>query len=246
MKKDQGVSRRTVLRGLGATVALPWFESLATRTARGADPGSADQPPRRMVFLFVPNGAHMPDWTPAEEGPLPGKLPKTLEPLASHKEYLTVLSGMTLNGGRSQGDGPGDHARCVGSYLTCAHPKKTSGKDIRNGVSVDQVAAAQVGQRTRLPSLELGCEPSAQAGRCDSGYSCIYTSNMSWRTATSPMTKETNPRAVFDRLFGNQSTDADRKALAGRNRRRRSILDFVAADAESLKQKLAATDRQKL
>jgi len=246
MKTNQGVSRRTVLRGLGVSLALPWLESLAPQAGSAAEALSDGELPRRMVFLFVPNGAHMPDWTPAEEGPLPGKLPPTLTPLSAHREYLTALSGLALDGGRAHGDGPGDHARCVASFLTTAHPRKTSGKDIRNGVSVDQVAATQLGHRTRLPSLELGCEPSAQAGRCDSGYSCIYTSNMSWRTATSPMTKETNPRAVFDRLFGDRSTDADRRALAGRDRRRQSILDFVAEDAQSLKARLEAADRQKL
>jgi hypothetical protein len=198
-----------------------------------------------MVFLFVPNGAHMPDWTPTEEGTLEN-LPPTLEPLARHKAYLNVLSGLTIDAGRPHGDGPGDHARCVASFLTCAHPKKTDGKDIRAGMSVDQAAAAQIGHRTRLASLELGCEPSAQAGRCDSGYSCIYTSNMSWRTPTSPMTKEVNPRPVFDRLFGDRSTGADREALTRRNRDRRSILDYVAADAEALKRKLGEADQQKL
>jgi hypothetical protein len=198
-----------------------------------------------MAFLFVPNGAHMPDWTPPEEGPL-GNLPSILEPLDRHKPSLLVLGGLTLDGGRAHGDGPGDHARCVASFLTSAHPHKTSGKDIRNGVSVDQVAAAEVGDRTRFASLELGCEPSAQAGRCDSGYSCVYTSNMSWRTPTSPMTKETNPRAVFDRLFGKPTTEQDRAQLARRARLRKSVLDVVAADADDLRSNLGKTDRRKL
>jgi hypothetical protein len=243
MSEKQGISRRTVLRGVGASLALPWIESLAPRAAAGEAAGGG--PPRRMVFLFVPNGAHMPDWTPAEEGPLE-KLPPILQPLDAFKGQLSVLSGLTIDGGRPHGDGPGDHARCVASFLTCAHPKKTDGKDIRAGTSVDQAAATQIGHRTRLASLELGCEPSAQAGRCDSGYSCIYTSNMSWRTPTSPMTKEVNPRAVFDRLFGDRSTGADREALTRRNRDRRSILDYVAADAEALKRRLGAADQQKL
>ena len=176
--------RAAVARGDGAA------------TARAAAAGV----PLRTAFLFVPNGMHMPDWRPAAEGPLE-KLPPILEPLAAQVAQLTVLTGLALHGGEALGDGPGDHARCVASFLTAAHPRKTDGKDIRNGVSVDQVAAAALGRQTRFASLELGCEPSAQAGNCDSGYSCVYTSNMSWRSPTSPMAKEVNPRAVFDRLF---------------------------------------------
>jgi hypothetical protein len=189
---------------------------------------------------------HMPDWRPAEEGPLGDQLPPILAPLSAHKSQLTVLTHMTLDGGRAHGDGPGDHARCVASYLTGAHPKKTSGKDIRNGVSVDQVGASKIGHQTRFPSLELGTQPSSQGGRCDSGYSCVYTSNMSWRTATSPMTKETNPRAVFDRLFATNATADDRKAQSKRDRYRKSVLDFVAEDAEALSRNLGVADRRKL
>jgi hypothetical protein len=166
--------------------------------------------------------------------------------LEAHKPKLTVLSGLTLNGGRALGDGPGDHARCVASYLTGAHPYKTDGKDIRNGISVDQAAAQAIGDRTRFASLELGCEASAQAGRCDSGYSCVYTSNMSWRSETSPMAKETNPRAVFDRLFGSGDSQEDSKSRAERDRHRKSILDFVADDATALRQNLGAADQRKL
>ena len=143
------------------------------------------------------------------------------------------------------GDGPGDHARCVASFLTGAHPKKTDGKGISNGVSVDQNAAQAIGQKPRFPSLELGTEPSSQGGRCDSGYSCIYTSNMSWRTPTSPMTKEINPRAVFDRLFGNSDKAGEQKSRAKRDRYRKSILDLVAEDASDLKRKLGAGDVRK-
>jgi hypothetical protein len=240
MSKSRQIGRRTVLRGMGAAVALPWLESLSFGSA-----GAPEGPPRRMAFLFVPNGAHMPDWKPKEEGPL-GTLPPILKPLRQHKSDLLVLSGLTLDGGRPHGDGPGDHARCVASFLTSAHPRKTAGKDIRNGISVDQVAAREVGERTRFPSLELGCEPSAQAGRCDSGYSCVYTSNVSWRTPTSPMTKEVHPRAVFDRLFGGPAAKVDRAVVAKQSRYRKSILDLVAEDARSLRDKLGKSDRQKL
>lgn len=246
MSVTKRVSRRTVLRGLGAAMALPWLEAMTSKQrVLGGEPAAGNDPPLRAAFLFVPNGIHMPDWTPSEEGPL-GELPATLQPLETHKSSLSVLSGLTLNGGRALGDGPGDHARCVASFLTGAHPHKTDGKDIENGVSVDQLAANALGRRTRFPSLELGVEPSSQGGRCDSGYSCVYTSNMSWRTATSPMAKETNPRAVFDRLFGTGRSEQDLQGLARRARYRKSILDFVAEDAEDLKRTLGARDQMKL
>jgi len=242
MSRSGRISRRTVLRGLGASLALPLLEAMTPRVARGA---TQTGPPRRMAFFFVPNGAHMPDWKPKDEGAL-GELPAILKPLESHKSEMTVLTEMALDGGRAHGDGPGDHARCVASFLTGAHPHKTSGKDIRNGISVDQVAAQKIGHLTRFPSLELGTQPSSQGGRCDSGYSCVYTSNVSWRTPTSPMAKEINPRAVFDRLFGRQEDSADVAATARRDKYRKSVLDFVAEDAASLKRKLGSTDQRKL
>ena len=242
MSTIQGMSRRTVLRGMGTAMALPLLDAMMPRSARAA---AASKPPVRMAFLFTANGKHMPDWTPKDEGKLTD-LPSILKPLEAHKSNLLVLSGLTLNGGRALGDGPGDHARCVASFLTGAHPKKTDGKGISNGVSVDQIAAQAIGQKTRFPSLELGTEPSSQGGRCDSGYSCIYTSNMSWRTPTSPMTKEINPRAVFDRLFGNSDKAGEQKSRAKRDRYRKSILDLVAEDASDLKRKLGAGDVRKL
>jgi hypothetical protein len=208
-------------------------------------PTGPGDPPLRAAFLFVPNGMQMPDWTPAEEGQLTA-LPPILQPLEAYRSSLTVLSGLTLNGGRALGDGPGDHARCVASFLTGAHPHKTDGKDIRNGISVDQEAANAIGHHTRFPSLELGTEPSSQGGRCDSGYSCVYTSNMSWRTATSPMTKESNPRAVFDRLFGTGRPEEDLQGLTRRARYRKSILDSSAEEAQGLRRKLGSRDQAKL
>jgi len=245
MLGDHSISRRTVLQGLGAAVALPWLEAMLPRQAMAASLGAGAKAPLRMAFLFVPNGKHMEDWTPREEGTL-GELPSILQPLKKHREQMLVLSGLTLNGGRALGDGPGDHARCVASFLTGAHPRKTDGKNIRNGPSIDQVAAGQIGHLTRFPSLELGVEPSSQGGRCDSGYSCIYTSNMSWRTDTSPMSKEINPRAVFDRLFGGGNSKEQLRNQAQRDQKRKSILDFVAEDAGDLNRRLGKTDQQKL
>jgi hypothetical protein len=231
---DLHVSRRAVLRGLGAAVALPWLEALLPRTALGAPAAKA---PLRMPFLYVPNGKHMADWTPAAEGAL--ELSKTLLPLKEVKDDVLVLSGLALDKARAHGDGPGDHARAMATFLTGRQARKTSGADIRVGVSVDQLAAQKVGQATRFPSLEIGCEGGRNAGNCDSGYSCAYSSNLSWRTESTPVAKETNPRLVFERLF----------AAPGGNRRDRykvSLLDFVAEDAARIKTRLGATDVRKL
>ncbi len=243
MSKNRQISRRTLLRGIGTAIALPWLESIMPQLALAAD---GKRPPRRMAFFSVPNGMHMPDWTPKNEGKL-DVLPSILAPLEPLKASLTVLSGLTLNGGRPQHDGPGDHARSAASFLTGAHPYKTSGKDIHNGVSVDQAAAEKVGRLTRFASLELGCERGAQAGNCDSGYSCAYSSNISWRTPTSALSKEVNPRAVFDRLFGPvEDTSDERSRHAQQDRRRKSILDFAAEDAADLRRKLDQSDGRKL
>jgi hypothetical protein len=238
------ISRRTILRGVGTALALPWLEAmLPVRSVFGGEP--AAKPPVRMAFIYVPNGMHMPDWTPEQEG-ADFELKPIMQPLAPVREYLTVLSGLTLDGARPHGDGGGDHARSVAAFLTGAHPKKTDGANIKNGVSVDQVAAAKIGAKTRFPSLELGCEASATAGNCDSGYSCAYTSNISWRDETTPVAKEVNPKAVFDRLFGTGDESEEGKAKDLRRLKQKSVLDFVMSDAKALHAKLGSTDQKKL
>lgn len=237
------LSRRTVLRGIGTAVALPWLEAMLPRNAYGAPTDAA--PPIRLAFLCVPNGKHMPDWTPQEEGES-FSVPKTLEPVAKFKSDMLVLSGLALDGAKPHGDGPGDHARSCAAFLTGAHPKKTDGADIANGISVDQAAAAGRGHLTRFPSLELGIERGAQSGNCDSGYSCAYSANISWRAATTPVPKEVDPAAVFDRLFGRGDEAEQGKARAQRDRHRRSILDFATDDAHKLEQQLGVNDRRKL
>ena len=237
------ISRRTVLRGLGTAISLPLLDIMAPSYSRAA--ATALKPPTRMAFLYVPNGMHMRDWTPKKEG-RDFDLGPILKPVEKYQSKMNVLSGLTLNGARSQGDGGGDHARSVAAFLTGAHPKKTNGADIMNSPSVDQIAAEKLKGKTRLNSLELGMESSAQAGRCDSGYSCAYTSNMSWRTGTSPVPKEVNPSAVFDRLFGSGDDQRDTKQQAQREKYRKSVLDFALEDANDLKRKLGAKDRGKL
>jgi len=240
------LSRRTLLRGFGTAMALPWLEAMATPSPliAGLSP-AAQTAPVRMAFLYVPNGMHMPDWKPA--GPDTSlEVPKILKPVAEFQDQMTVLSGLSLHGAKALGDGGGDHARSVAAFLTGAHPKKTFGSNIRNGKSVDQVAAEKIGHLTRLPSLELGTEASAPAGRCDTGYSCLYTSNISWRTETSPLAKEIDPAAVFERLFGSTNETENQQALAKRERRRKSILDFVREDAKALNRQLGNSDQRKL
>jgi hypothetical protein len=235
------ISRRTVLQGLGASIALPWLEAMGPLMAFANQTPGGNRVPKRVAFVYVPNGKNMADWTPTAEG-ADFALPRILEPLQPVKDYLNVLTGLTADKARPNGDGPGDHARAMAAFLTGAQPRKTDGTDIRVGVSVDQVAASRIGDQTRLQSLEIGCDPSAMAGNCDSGYSCVYSSTISWRSATSPVPKLNNPRLIFDRLFSNAS-DTDR---ARRERNRRSILDFVREDANSLQPNLGANDRRRL
>lgn len=235
------ISRRTALRGLGVSVALPWLEAMGPATAWAAGGETKAPAPNRMCFLYVPNGKNMADWTPKAEG-TGFDLPAILEPLKPVRDQFLVLTGLTADKARAHGDGGGDHARALAAFLTGTQAKKTDGTDIRAGISVDQVAAARLADRTRLPSLELGGEPGAMAGNCDSGYSCVYSSTMAWRSATQPLPKEVSPKVVFERLFSTKPP-AER---AAQDARRRSMLDFVREDAKDLDAKLGATDRRKL
>jgi len=235
------LSRRTVLRGLGVAVSLPWLEAMGPLVAWGNTTPRAKPAPNRMAFLYVPNGANMADWTPQAEG-TDFELSPILEPLAPVREHLLVLSGLTADKARPNGDGGGDHARALGAFLTGTQPRKTAGTDIRAGISVDQVAAGRIGEQTWLPSLEIGCEAGAMAGNCDSGYSCVYSSTMSWRSATQPLPKEVNPKSVFERMFSTTPS----AARAERDARRKSVLDFVREDSQDLAGRLGANDRRKL
>jgi hypothetical protein len=198
-----------------------------------------------MAFLFIPNGAHMPAWTPEAEG-ADFKLPATLEPLEKVRDKLLVLSGLAHDTGFAHGDGAGDHARSAATFLTGVHPIKTDGKGIRAGISVDQLAAERLGRETRFASLELGCEEGKLAGSCDSGYSCAYSNNISWRSPTEPAGKEVNPRQLFDRLFGADDEHEKTQSRAKRDLERKSILDLVQQDARGLRRKLGKNDARKL
>jgi len=238
------ISRRAVLRGLGAAVALPWLEAMApSPLARAAS--IVAQGPRRLAFLYVPNGVHMPDWTPAREGK-GYDLPPILEPLTRFRDDFSVLTGLNQDNASSKGDGTGDHARSMASFLTGAHPKKTEGSNIQAGISVDQIAAKKLGRATRFASLELGCDRGGSSGACDSGYSCAYSTNLSWRSASMPSPKEINPRHLFDRLFGAAGAGQSRSEQDRARRRRSSLLDLVSEDAHRLRDRLGANDRRKV
>jgi len=235
------IPRRTFLQGLGATMALPLLEGMQSATAATA----ATSGPVRAAFVFFPNGAIMPSWKPTGNG-TDYELSKTLKPLEPYRSELNIFTGLAQDNGRAKGDGPGDHARSAGVFLTGVQPLKSEGSEIRAGISVDQFAAQKIGHQTRFASLELGTERGRQSGKCDSGYSCAYSNNVSWRDGATPMAKETNPRLVFERLFGNDRAGERNESLARRQRYRKSLLDFVLEDARSLTKKVSGNDRQKL
>ena len=231
------LDRRTFLRGAGVAIALPYLDAMTPAFA------SVAAPPVRLGFIFVPNGSNMSQWSP---NPKIKGLPPTLLPLTKVAAKVNILTGLDQKNGDALGDGAGDHARDSAAYLTGAHPVKTAGKEIKVGVSADQFAAQQVGKLTRLPSLEIGTEGSAQSGNCDSGYSCAYSSNISWRTPSSPMAKETSPRNLFIRLFGDPDAAADEAEKAREATYLKSMLDLALDDVKKLKAKLGAADSGKL
>jgi hypothetical protein len=241
---NQTLPRRTFLRGVGATLALPLLDSMAR-------PVRASAPPIRVGYVYTPNGivgacdkSPRPFmWTPKTSG-ANFEFSPTMKALEPFREKLNVFSGLAQVNGRALGDGPGDHARATATFLTGVHPYKTGGADFRLGVSADQIAAREFGKQTQLSSLELGLEPQPLAGNCDSGYTCAYMS-MSWRGANSPLPAEINPRAVFERLFGDgESTDP--KVRTARLEQQKSVLDYVSHSLARLQQRMGAGDRRKI
>ena len=238
MVTKKHLPRRIFLQGVGATIALPYLDAMTPAFA------AAEKPVTRAAFVYTANGIIMNDWTPAETGSN-FAFSKTLKPIETFRDQTVVVSGLAHRNGEALGDGPGDHARAGASWLTGAHPKKTQGADIRNGQSIDQLLAQQIGQTTPLPSLEIGLQDVRMVGGCDSGYSCAYSNTISWSSPTTPLPYETNPRRVFERLFGDGDT-TDPEARAIQLRQNRSLLDFVLQDTQRLAPKLGASDRSKL
>lgn len=231
------MTRRSILRGLGVSLAIPSLESFAVGGVSGI--------PLRMGFTYIPNGVIMDEWRPLETGPLKS-LPNSLQPLQNHTADFQVISGLNHTKAYANGDGGGDHARANATFLTGCQARKTAGKDIKVGVSVDQIAADAIGDKTKLRSLELSCDGVRRSGKCDSGYSCAYQYNLSWKTESMPMVPESNPRLVFERLFGNASSPTDRKGQLKRRALNKSILDFALQGASNFNKRLGKLDQEKL
>jgi hypothetical protein len=233
----KSLSRRTFLKGAGAAVALPFLDSMVPAFA------AQTKPPVRLAFLYVPNGIDMSNWNVSQEGAF-GEFPRILKPLEAFRQDMIQIGNLTNNSGRALLDGAGDHGRCAGSYLTGVQVRKST-VDIQASISCDQIIANKIGHQTRFASLELGMDDSRQAGDCDSGYSCAYTNNLAWRSETQPLPPILDPRALFERLFG-QGTALTPEARERQARYRRSILDFVTTDTKKLQSTLGPTDKRKL
>jgi len=252
-QRQQALNRRQFLRGLGACVSLPMFHSLLSPVAgaapaaaagggMGVTPGGA---PLRMAFVYFPNGAHQDYWWPTGEG-ASFSLGKTMQPLAPLQKSIQVLGGLDHKNATAGNDGAGDHARANATFLTGARARKTDSTDIEVGISVDQVVAQRMGHLTRFSSLELSCDAVRKSGRCDSGYSCAYQYNLSWASPSTPVAPESNPRLVFERLFGAGAPGERQKNFRMRQATQKSLLDFVLDDARALQRQLPQNDRDKL
>jgi hypothetical protein len=236
MSRTPPLGRRTLLRGFGAALALPLLEGM-TQTAKAAD---IAQDIKRLLVFYTPNGFIMPEYVPAKAG-ANWEMTPSLKPLEPYRDKLTLIIGMA----HAMGVGGGGHARASATFLTGTGPKKTEGYDIRCGVSIDQIVAKQLGKETMFSSLEMGVEPPSLMGSCDSGHSCAYTNTLCWSTPTTPLPMSVNPRAIFERLFGDgDSLDADSRMADLRNRA--SILDFVMDDASRMAKRLGANDQRKM
>ena len=233
------LARRTMLRGMGTLLSLPLLEAMIP-SARAAEEAARIR--KRLQVVYMPNGMDMDNFFPKELG-ADYVTPPTLKPLEPYRQHFAVISGLDHAQAEALGDGAGDHGRCCGSYLTGVHVKKTEGADLKSGVSMDQLVAKQFGEQTQIPSLELGLDPPSLVGSCDSGYSCAYTNTLSWRDASTPLPVTTNPRDVFERLFGD-SDNLDPKGRLAQMRRQASILDFVAADAKRMSGNMGADDKE--
>jgi len=239
----KALPRRTFLRGLGATMALPLLDSMVPALAAATT--TSAQSPTRLSFVYVPNGMIMNQWTPKVLGSQ-YQLTKIMEPLAPFRDDMLVLSGLAHNTGWAlEGEGPGEHARASATFLTAVHPKKTEGADLRAGTSIDQIVAREFGKHTQLASLELALDSTEVVGTCDTGYSCAYSNTLCWSSPTAPVPMENKPRAVFERLFGDSDT-TDPAQLRARRQKDRSILDLVTQDVSRLVKRLGSKDRAKL
>jgi hypothetical protein len=244
-ERHASLSRRHFFRGLGACIALPAFESLYSTSAAAATGGAAGAP-TRMAFVYIPNGTIPSVWWPEGDGGADFALSQTLQPLEKVRSHLQIIAGLEALNADPGPDGPGDHARAGGTFLTGVRVRKTAGSNIHAGISIDQVVANQIGHLTRFSSLELTCDTVRKSGNCDSGYACAYEYNLSWRSPTQPLSPENNPRLLFERLFGAGARNQRVANLQRQQRDQQSILDFVMGDVRSLEHKLNGRDLQKM
>ncbi len=236
MMKRKSLSRRTVLRGAGATLALPLLDAMIPAlTATAATPAAADAL-RRIGYVYIPMGFNPAEWIP--EGDSLDKLSPSLSPLESVKNQVTVVTGMDL-----QNAYPGSHATSNSAFLSAARAKRTESTDYRNGTTVDQIAAKHIGGQTQLPSLELSMDLLSTVGQCDNGYACVYQNNLSWSSPTTPLPSEAHPRIVFETLFGDGGTPAQRQAAM---KKRASLLDSVSQEIKRLRSIVGPADRNKI
>ncbi|MDR3701652.1 MAG: DUF1552 domain-containing protein [Candidatus Sulfopaludibacter sp.] len=238
--RRKALPRRAILKGMGVALGLPFLDAMVPAFAAT----TKAEAPVRLAWFYVPNGIDMRHWTPAEEGPL-GQMQGILAPLEPLKQDLLVLSNLTANWGRPLLVGAGDHGRALAAYMTGVQVYRTAGADLKLGVSADQIAANAIGHLTKLPSLEIGLEETRQAGNCDNGYSCAYAYNVAWKTETQPLPPISDPRNLFERLFGDDIAEPP-AAHARRLAMRQSILDQVLGDTHKLESNLGGTDRRKL
>ncbi len=228
--------RRTFLRGMGATLALPLLDAMIPALS------AASKPITRLGFVYVPNGVNVNTWAVKGDG-TNFELSPTLSPLEPLKNQLTVVSRLRSLGAEAQGDGAGDHARASGAWLTGVHPKRTEGSDFRAGKTIDQYAADEIGKDTQFPSFQVSVDSVGNVGGCEPGYACSYQNTLSWRTPTMPLPMENNPRVVFERLFGEASSADQRQQMV---RAQGSILDSIREDATRLQIKLGPRDRNRM
>ena len=233
------LSRRTLLRGVGAALALPMLDAMVP--ALSGISGRAAEPVRRLGWVYGPNGMSMDWWRPAATEAL--ELSPILSPLEPYREQTVVVSGLAQGQAEALGDGNGEHTRATATWLNGVHPRETEGADVRAGKTVDQIAADQLGRTTPLRSLELAIDQDFLVGSCDNGYSCIYMNTIAWRDPTTPLPMQNNPRVVFERLFGEGGSTADRRSEFGKDR---SILDAITSDLARLQRDVGSSDRARI
>ncbi len=230
----KSISRRTLLRGAGAAVALPLLDAMVPAAAAFAS--AAAKPVRRLSYVFMPMGCDHSRWTP--QGETLDDLPYILESLAPVRNQINIISNLELANAY-----PGSHATSNSAFLSCARAKHTESSDYRLGTTADQIAAQHIGQTTQLPSLELSMDLMQVVGQCDNGYACVYQNNLSWSSPTTPLPSEAHPRIVFENLFGEGGTAKERRAALGRQA---SLLDSMADEINRLRREVGAADRRKI